>query len=127
MNLSLSFFVFMRMICLIAFFLIYLQVAFVVFSMAVLLSHCNTLRNAFTEEDFTPIVEDLKWDDKEEQTAMADSFHQERYEDNIPTVCNDMASVQEELRKCCPNGCHTIVSITCKMEHCVRCKNRSKN
>ena len=43
--------------------------------MAVPLSHCNTSRNVFTEEDLTPIVENLKWDDKEEQTAMADYFH----------------------------------------------------
>nr|XP_058969919.1 uncharacterized protein LOC131796356 [Pocillopora verrucosa] len=99
------------------------KVAFVIFLMAVPLSHCNTLRNAFTEEDLTPIVENLKWDDKEEQTAMADSFHQERYEDNTSTVCNDMRSVQEELRKCCPNGCHIFVSITCKLKFCGRCKN----
>ena len=57
MNLSLSFFVFSGMICLIAFFLIYLQVVFVIFLMAVPLSHCNTSRNVFTEEDLTPIVE----------------------------------------------------------------------
>ena len=108
MNLSLSFFVSSDMICLIAFFLTYLQVVFVVFLMAVPLSHCNTLRNAFTEEDLTPMIENLKWEDKEEQTAMADYFHQKSSDvqkRNNALSCECKEHIRNILKQHCSKSC----------------------
>ena len=124
MNLSLSFFVSSDMICLIAFFLTYLQVVFVVFLMAVPLSHCNTLRNAFTEEDLTPIVENLKGDSKEEQTAMADYFHQKRsdLQKHINAFsCECKERIHKTLKKCCPDSCITTYNVNCKNFFCTSC------
>ena len=114
------------MICLVAFFLIYLQVAFVIFLMAVPLSHCNTLRNAFTEEDLTPIVENLKWDDKEEQTAMADYFHQKSSDPAkkyTKVSCKDVKSIHKSLKENCPNRCSPTYNIDCKHNFCKSCDN----
>ena len=114
------------MICLVALFLIYLQVAFVIFLMAVPLSHCNTLRNAFTEEDLTPIVENLKWDDKEEQTAMADYFHQKSSDPAKKYTivsCEDVKSIHNSLRNNCPNGCNPPYNIDCNHNFCKSCDN----
>ena len=108
MNLSLSFFVPSGMICVIAFFLTYLQVVFVIFLMAVPLSHCNTLRNAFTEEDLTPMIENLKWEDKEEQTAMADYFHQKSSDvqkRNNALSCECKKRIHRALKGDCSNSC----------------------
>ena len=124
MNLSLSFFVSSDMICLIAFFLTYLQVVFVVFLMAVPLSHCNTLRNAFTEEDLTPTVENLKGDSKEEQTAMADYFHQKRsdLQKHINAFsCECKKRIHETLKQCCPDSCTTTYNVNCKKFFCTSC------
>ena len=126
MNLCLSFKVFSGMICLVALFLIYLQVAFVIFLMAVPLSHCNTLRNAFTEEDLTPIVENLKWDDKEEQTAMADYFHQKSSDPAkkyTKVSCKDVESISNSLKENCPNSCRPTYDIDCKILFCTSCNN----
>ena len=76
--------------------------------MAVPLSHCNTLRNAFTEEDLTPTVENLKWDDKEEQTAMADYFHQKSSDvqkRNNALSCECKKRIHEALKGDCSNSC----------------------
>ena len=124
MNLCLSFKVFSGMICLVALFLIYLQVAFVIFLMAVPLSHCNTLRNAFTEEDLTPIVENLKWDDKEEQTAMADYFHQKSSDvqkrSNVVS-CDCRKYAHERLTESCPHGCISFWENDCNKSYCKTC------
>ena len=114
------------MICLVAFFLIYLQVAFVIFLMAVPLSHCNTLRNAFTEEDLTPIVENLKWDDKEEQTAMADYFHQKSSDPAkkyTKVSCKDVKSIHKSLKENCPNSCRPTYNSDCNLNFCKSCDN----
>ena len=124
MNLSLSFFVSSDMICLIAFFLTYLQVVFVVFLMAVPLSHCNTLRNAFTEEDLTPMVENLKGDGKEEQTAMADYFHQKRsdLQKHINAFsCERKLRIHKSLLQCCPESCTPTRDVNCKQTFCTSC------
>ena len=108
MNLTLSFFVPSGMICVIAFFLTYLQVVFVIFLMAVPLSHCNTLRNAFTEEDLTPMIENLKWEDKEEQTAMADYFHQKSSDvqkRNNALSCECKERIHKALKQHCSKSC----------------------
>ena len=108
MNLTLSFFVPSGMICVIAFFLTYLQVVFVIFLMAVPLSHCNTLRNAFTEEDLTPMIENLKWEDKEEQTAMADYFHQKSSDvqkRNNALSCECKKRIHDTLKQHCSKSC----------------------
>ena len=124
MNLSLSFFVFSGMICLIAFFFIYLQVVFVIFLMAVPLSHCNTSRNVFTEEDLTPIVENLKWDDKEEQTAMADYFHPKSSDvqkrSNVVS-CDCRKYVDKRLRELCPYNCVSSWYFDCNKSYCYTC------
>ena len=125
MNLSLSFFVFSGMICLIAFFLIYLQVVFVIFLMAVPLSHCNTSRNVFTEEDLTPIVENLKWDDKEEQTAMADYFHPkssdvQKRSNVVSCDCREFA--HKRLTELCPHSCIYYWDIGCNKIYCNTCR-----
>ena len=117
---------FSGMICLVAFFLIYLQVAFVIFLMAVPLSHCNTLRNAFTEEDLTPIVENLKWDDKEEQTAMADYFHQKSSDPAkkyTKVSCKDVKSIHKSLKENCPNRCRPTYNSDCNLNFCKSCDN----
>ena len=114
------------MICLVALFLIYLQVAFVIFLMAVPLSHCNTLRNAFTEEDLTPIVENLKWDDKEEQTAMADYFHQKSSDPAkkyTKVSCEDVKSIHDSLMENCPNRCSPSYNFDCEFNFCKSCDN----
>ena len=124
MNLSLSFFVSSDMICLIAFFLTYLQVVFVVFLMAVPLSHCNTLRNAFTEEDLTPMVENLKGDGKEEQTAMADYFHQKRsdLQKHINAFsCERKLRIHNSLLRCCPESCIPTRDVNCEENFCTSC------
>ena len=126
MNLCLSFKVFSGMICLVALFLIYLQVAFVIFLMAVPLSHCNTLRNAFTEEDLTPIVENLKWNDKEEQTAMADYFHQKSSDPAkkyTKVSCKDAESIHKSLKENCPNSCISTRNPDCNRYFCKSCYN----
>ena len=130
MNLSLSFFVFPGMICLIAFFLIYLQVVFVIFLMAVPLSHCNTSRNVFTEEDLTPIVENLKWDDKEEQTAMADYFHPkssdvQKRSNVVSCDCREFA--HKRLTESCPDGCIPFWEKDCNKSYCNTCHISFKN
>ena len=124
MNLSLSFFVISGMICLIAFFFIYLQVVFVIFLMAVPLSHCNTSRNVFTEEDLTPIVENLKWDDKEEQTAMADYFHPkssdvQKRSNVVSCDCREFA--HKRLKELCPHSCIYYWDIDCNKSYCNTC------
>ena len=124
MNLSLSFFVSSDMICLIAFFLTYLQVVFVVFLMAVPLSHCNTLRNAFTEEDLTPMVENLKGYGKEEQTAMADYFHQKRsdLQKHINAFsCECKKRIHKTLWECCPESCTPTYNVNCEKAFCTSC------
>ena len=124
MNLSLSFFVPSGMICVIAFFLTYLQVVFVIFLMAVPLSHCNTLRNAFTEEDLTPMVENLKGDGKEEQTAMADYFHQKRsdLQKHINAFsCECMKRIHKTLLDCCPESCTPTHYGNCGERFCTSC------
>ena len=116
MNLSLSFFVPSGMICVIAFFLTYLQVVFVIFLMAVPLSHCNTLRNAFTEEDLTPMIENLKWEDKEEQTAMADYFHQKSSDvqkRNNALSCECKEHIRNTLKQHCSKSCIPMYSKAC--------------
>ena len=121
MNLSLSFFVSSDMICLIAFFLTYLQVVFVVFLMAVPLSHCNTLRNAFTEEDLTPMIENLKWEDKEEQTAMADYFHQKSSDvqkRNNALSCECKIHIRKTLQDHCSNSCIPKYDRDCRQLIC---------
>ena len=94
--------------------------------MAVPLSHCNTLRNAFTEEDLTPIVENLKWDDKEEQTAMADYFHQKSSDPAkkfICISCEDVESIHNSLKGNCPNGCNPTHNSDCETNFCTSCNN----
>ena len=116
MNLTLSFFVPSGMICVIAFFLTYLQVVFVIFLMAVPLSHCNTLRNAFTEEDLTPMIENLKWEDKEEQTAMADYFHQKSSDvqkRNNALSCECKEHIHNTLKEHCSKSCIPMYSKAC--------------
>ena len=116
MNLTLSFFVPSGMICVIAFFLTYLQVIFVIFLMAVPLSHCNTLRNAFMEEDLTPMIENLKWEDKEEQTAMADYFHQKSSDvqkRNNALSCECKERIHKTLKTHCSNSCIPMYSKAC--------------
>lgn len=100
------------------------KVVFVVFLMAVPLSHCNTLRNAFTEEDLTPMVENLKGDGKEEQTAMADYFHQKRsdLQKHINAFsCERKLRIHNSLLRCCPESCIPTRDVNCKQNFCTSC------
>ena len=99
----------------------YLQVVFVVFLMAVPLSHCNTLRNAFTEEDLTPMIENLKWEDKEEQTAMADYFHQKSSDvqkRNNALSCECKERIRKTLQDHCSNSCIPKYDSDCDQLFC---------
>lgn len=84
--------------------------------MAVPLSHCNTLRNAFTEEDLTPMIENLKWEDKEEQTAMADYFHQKSSDvqkRNNALSCECKERIHKTLKQHCSKSCIPMFSKAC--------------
>ena len=84
--------------------------------MAVPLSHCNTLRNAFTEEDLTPMIENLKWEDKEEQTAMADYFHQKSSDvqkRNNALSCECKKHIHDTLKEHCSKSCIPMFSKAC--------------
>ena len=92
--------------------------------MAVPLSHCNTSRNVFTEEDLTPIVENLKWDDKEEQTAMADYFHPkssdvQKRSNVVSCHCREFA--HKILEESCPYDCVSDWNIDCNKSYCNTC------
>ena len=89
--------------------------------MAVPLSHCNTLRNAFTEEDLTPMIENLKWEDKEEQTAMADYFHQKSSDvqkRNNALSCECKERIRKTLRDHCSNSCIPKYDSDCDQLFC---------
>ena len=70
------------------------------------------------------MVENLKGDGKEEQTAMADYFHQKRsdLQKRINAIsCECKQRIHDTLMKYCPESCTPTRYPNCEKQFCTSC------